>query len=261
MKPTDKERIELLIKQLKTNKNALGVSIGESGGAKFSHIISGRNKITDKLARKIVDTYPDISYEWLLYGYGNIITTDNNIITKNNIIITNSTSDIVNEPGEVYENKNGNRFVEQKNGKFKITVKKIPVKAFGSYISETQHEDFMEELEDVSFTVDHIGRGKYLCFEVEGESMNGGNIDDSPSGAELLCRELGRQHWKDGFRESKYGWVIVHEKTVLFKDISSLNSETGDIVCSSRSGLPNHPDFTINLNDVRQIFKVIKRTF
>ena len=162
---------------------------------------------------------------------------------------------------EVYENSNGNKFIELKNGKFKIIVKKVPVKAFGSYLSDFQNVGFLDELEEVSFTVDHLGKGKYMCFEVDGDSMNGGQLDDSPDGTELLVRELGRQHWKDGFKESKYGWVIVHKQTVLFKDIKSLNTETGDIICSSRSGLPNHSDFTINLNDVLQILKVIKRTF
>lgn len=173
----------------------------------------------------------------------------------------NSNVNVINEPTETYENSNGNKFIALKNGKYKILVKKVPVRAFGSYLSDFQNVGFLEDLEEVSFTVDHIGKGKYMCFEVEGDSMNGGNLDDSPDGAELLCRELGQQHWKDGFRESKYGWVIVHRKTVLFKDIKSLDLETGDIVCSSRSGLPNHCDFTINLNDVRQILKVIKRTF
>ncbi|MFV5697791.1 hypothetical protein ACM55H_05430 [Flavobacterium sp. ZT3R17] len=172
-------------------------------------------------------------------------------------------SDIIkSEPDpEFFENKNGNKFIELKNGKFKIIVRKVPVRAFGSYLSDFQNVEFLEELEEVSFTVDHIGKGKYMCFEVEGDSMNGGGIDDTPDGAELLCRELGRHHWKDGFNHSKYGWVIVHKKTVLFKDIKSMDKETGDVICGSRSGLPNHPDFTINLNDVNQILKVIKRTF
>jgi len=134
------------------------------------------------------------------------------------------------------------------------------VRAFGSYISHFQDPEFVSELKQVSFTVDHIGKGNYICFEVMGNSMNGGKIDDTKEGAELLCRELGRQHWRDGFKSNDYGWVIIHKETVLFKDIKSLDNETGDIVCSSRSGLPQHPDFTINLNDVRQIWKVIKRT-
>lgn len=166
-----------------------------------------------------------------------------------------------NNDNEYLSNKNGNQFTELSNGKFKIITKKIPVKAFGSYISDYQDLDFYDSLDEVSFTVDHLARGKYLCFEVQGDSMNGGGIDDTPEGAEMLCRELGRQHWKDGFRPSQYGWVIVHKKTILFKDIKEFDKETGNIVCSSRSGLPNHTDFTINLNDVMQIFKVIKRTF
>jgi len=166
----------------------------------------------------------------------------------------------VSDPSEQFANTNGNVF-ELKGGKFRIYVKKVPVKAFGSYLSDYQDPDFFEELEDVSFTVDHFAKGRYICFEVQGDSMDGGNINDAPEGAELLCRELGRQHWKDGFRNSVYGWVIVHKDTVIYKDITELNSETGDIVCHSRSGLPQHPDFTINLNEVRQVWKVIKRAY
>lgn len=174
----------------------------------------------------------------------------------------NSTqSNVINEPPEIYENTNGNKFLQLKNGRFKIIVKKVPVKAFGSYLSDFQNVEFIEDLEEVAFTVDHIGKGKYMCFEVDGDSMNGGNLNDTPDGAELLCRELGKQHWKDGFRDSTYGWVIVHKQTVLFKDIIAMNFETGDITCHSRSGLPNHNDFIINLNEVHQILKVIKRTF
>jgi len=167
----------------------------------------------------------------------------------------------VHEHKDIYQNTNGNKFVELPNGKFKIIVKKVPVKAFGSYLSDFQDVDYLYELEEVTFTVDHLGKGKYMCFEVEGDSMNGGNLYDSPDGAELLCRELGKQHWKDGFRDSTYGWVIVHKQTVLFKDIIGFDENSGEITCHSRSGLPNHPDFKINLNDVNQILKVIKRTF
>jgi len=164
------------------------------------------------------------------------------------------------ETSEVIANRSGNVF-ELKDGRYRIFVKKVPVKAYGSYLSDFQDPDFYDELEEISFNVDHLGRGNYIAFEVQGESMNGGGINDAPEGAELLCRELGRQHWKDGFRDSQYGWVIVHKDTVLYKDIKYFNKETGDIVCSSRNKLPQYPDFTINLNEVRQIWKVIKRSF
>jgi len=165
----------------------------------------------------------------------------------------------VKESQELISNKNGNIFFE-KNGNIYIEAKLVTVKAFGSYLSDNQDPEFLENLETRIFKADHVGKGNYICFEVQGDSMNGGGINDAPEGAELLCRELGRQHWKDGFRDSQYGWVIVHKETVLFKDIKSFNNETGDMVLSSRSGLPNHGDFTISMNDVMQIWKVIKRT-
>lgn len=221
--------------------------------AKMTHIKSGRNKVSSEMITALISKFPDVNEKWLLTGEGFMF---------DNIESIDSNTQIVREDlSETYENKNGNTFVKLKSGKYRITVKKVPVKALGSYLSDFQNVNFYEDLEDVSFTVDKIGKGKYLCFESEGDSMNGGGIDDTPDGAELLCRELGRQHWKDGFRESQYGWVIVHNKTVVFKDLTNFNKETGDIVCHSRSGLPQHPDFQINLNDVLQIFKVIKRTF
>lgn len=232
----DKEELAEIRKTLKLNQSDFGAKVG----------VSLRTVQNWEAGGVIPET------KWALLR--NLLTEPNN---KSN----NNALNTVNEPREVYINKNGNKFLELKNGKFKIIVKKVPVKAFGSYLSEFQNVRFLDDLEEVSFTVDHIGKGKYLCFETEGESMNGGNIDDTPADAEMLCRELGRQHWKDGFRDSQYGWVIVHTQTVIFKDIKSMDNKTGDIVCASRSGLPNHPDFIINLNDVRQILKVIKRSF
>ena len=44
---------------------------------------------------------------------------------------------------EVLSNKNGNQFKELNNGKFKIYVKKLPVRAFGSYLTDYQNTDFL----------------------------------------------------------------------------------------------------------------------
>ncbi len=167
----------------------------------------------------------------------------------------------VKESNELLPNKAGNVIEELPNGKYRIWTKKLPVKAFASYLSEFRNADFVESLEDISWVVDHYPKGRYATFESEGESMNGGSIDDTPGEADLFCRELLRHHWKDGFRECKYGWVIVHKETVVFKDITEFDNKTGNIICHSRSGLPNHPDFTINLDDVVEIWKVIKRSY
>ncbi|SCY94228.1 hypothetical protein [Flavobacterium caeni] len=200
---------------------------------------------------KSIAAFLRVPDRWLEYGEGEFeIFPDDEVQNM-----------MVNEAAEQMPNKAGNVTEELANGKYRLWTKKLPIRAFASYLSEFRNVSFYEELEDVSWVVDHNPRGRYMTIETEGDSMNGGGINDTPDRADMLGRELQRHHWKDGFRESIYGWVIVHRETVVFKDIKSFDKLTGDIVCSSRSGLPQHPDFTINLNDVLEIWKVIKRSF
>ena len=231
--------------------NITAYKLSELTGLPQSTLSNYRNgkSIPNRVVNEAIASKMNINPDWLINGVGSMeIEPEVKMLS-------------VIEPEEQITNTNGNVFTELKNGKYRIYVKKVSVKAFGSYLSDNHDPEFLNELEQVSFTVDHIGKGNYICFEVQGDSMNGGGINDAPEGAELLCRELGRQHWKDGFRDSQYGWVVVHNETVLYKDIKSLDMNNGELILSSRSGLPQHSDFTVNMNDVRQIWKVIKRAY
>lgn len=68
----DKERLENLIKHLKTNKNALARELKTSASI-FRNIETGRNGISANLARKIINRYPEINYEWVLTGKGTML--------------------------------------------------------------------------------------------------------------------------------------------------------------------------------------------
>lgn len=171
--------------------------------------------------------------------------------------------EFVEEPKSKYEisNTNGNGFTELKNGKYVMSVPLIPAKAYATYVSECCEGDKIEGFEDIEFVVDQYARGNYVAFEIKGDSMDNGGISDNPEGCVTLCRELGKQHWTDGFRDAKYGWIIIHNDTVLCKDIISEDLELGTITCHSRNTSPEYSDFTIKLDEVKQIFKIIKRTF
>lgn len=171
-------------------------------------------------------------------------------------LIENTNADI-----EILKNKNGNKFQDLGNGKFIMTVPLVPAKAFATYISECCEGDFVDGFNEVNFYVDQYARGNYVAFEIKGDSMDNGGLYDNPEGCITLCRELNRLHWKDGFRDSQYGWIIVHKDTIICKDIIGQDLEKGTIVCHSRNTSPEFQDFIVELNDVKQIFKVIKRTF
>lgn len=70
-----KERIEKILSYTHKSKNALGKLLGDKNGMKFTHIINGRNSISESLARAINSKYPEIREDWILYGEGEMIKT------------------------------------------------------------------------------------------------------------------------------------------------------------------------------------------
>lgn len=166
----------------------------------------------------------------------------------------------LNEPEPIY-NKNGNKYTELKDHTYDVEVPLIPFTAYASFLESMEVGTVNEDFETMTFNVDRIGRGNYKAFIVKGDSMNGGRINDTPDGAKVLGRELGRHHWKDGFRDSDYGWIVMCKKNIFHKDIVNYDSSNGEITLHSRNESPEFSDFQLSLNDCYHIFKVIKRIF
>jgi len=80
---TDKERIRDFIDYTKKTKNALGILIGDANGTRFNHVESGRNNISEKLAVDIVNVFPEVSYQWLVKGEGEMLVSENNLKHEN----------------------------------------------------------------------------------------------------------------------------------------------------------------------------------
>lgn len=73
---TDKERMELLISYLKVNGNELAASLGYKRSDRIYHVIRERNGISEGLARDICEVYPQISFDWLTKGEGEMLIED-----------------------------------------------------------------------------------------------------------------------------------------------------------------------------------------
>lgn len=166
--------------------------------------------------------------------------------------------DSVNENDLIY-NTNGNSYKGKSDGTYEVKADIIPFSAYGSYLEHLEGGVAPADYESAVFNVDRIGRGNYKAFRIKGDSMNGDKLNDTPDGALVLGREIGRHLWQDGFHDHKYGCIILSKDNIYHKDISGFNPESGEILCKSRNEL--FKPFTLFLNDVYQIFKVIKRTF
>ena len=178
-----------------------------------------------------------------------------------NIKKSNLLDDIgVSEPAEVFRTKSGNVVEELPSGKFLLSVPMVPVRAQATYLSEHTDADFISELTRVSFIVDRVVQGSYRAFEIQNDSMNDGTINAIPDGAVVLGRELGKQHWTSPLRTNQFPyWIIVHKDTVMCKEIVNHDTEKGIIKCHSLNSSPEYQDFEVSLNDVHQLFNIIKK--
>lgn len=158
---------------------------------------------------------------------------------------------------EIFTNKNGVKFFEYPDGSTKIEVIKYPFSAYATIIESFSDEYKNAEFGKATFPVDKVAKGNYVAFTTKGESMNGGGIDDSPSGTDVLVRELGRQLWTS-LHKSKYGFIIITTEGIYHKDLI-YNAETGMYTLSSRN--PKFKPSEVSINDVIKIYTVIKRTF
>lgn len=237
----------------------------------------GKQKLTSvnsDFLDSILSKYPEINIEWLVSGIGP---------KEKTIVISNYTDAdqqqfFVNEPSsmaseiqgearlfddsqepEVLKNSNGNKFFIYPDGTIRIEVLKIPFNAHASYIECYSDEVILkEEFSTITFKVDHIGRGNYVGFESVGDSMWNGGGYDTPSGADMLGREVGKHLWCNGFHTTKYGFVIISKDGIWHKDITALTPE-GQLTLSSRN--PLSKPFNYPINDILQVFHVIKRSF
>jgi hypothetical protein len=210
-----------------------------------SLLLSGKRAIGKNAATAIINSFQFVNYEWLLRGEGSMLKSDD---TKPD------------GQTEKIKSKSGLCWEQMTDGSFLVTVDLVPFEAHGRYLSEDP--EYYAEWEQITFNVPKMGRGNYLGFKHKGESMfnpDNPGFYDIKQGMKSLARELGRWHWKDGFRrkDAPYGWILITNKNILHKDITAINLDEGTITCSSRNPDAKYSDFDLELNDVYQIFKII----
>lgn len=231
------DNITALKKEKKLTNADLGAIIGMSGDA--FRMASKRQSLSE-LEKNEIEKY---------------FASKPNKLKKIDVELSNTDDEI-----EVFINKNGIKFYEYPDGSTKIEVIKVPFDAYASYLEAYNDEEKLHtEFSTATFTVDKVAKGNYLAFNIKNNSMNGGGIDDTPSGAEVLAREIGRHLWCNGFHKNKYGFILMTKSAIYHKDIGECNNETGMMTLHSRN--KSDDPFEINMNDVYRIFNVIKRTF
>jgi phage repressor protein C with HTH and peptisase S24 domain len=73
----------------------------------------------------------------------------------------------------------------------------------------------------------------------------------------VLGREISKAHWKDKLHIKKWNFIVVTKNDgILIKEIANHDADKGIITLHSLN--PEYKDIQISLDDVAQLFNVIK---
>ncbi|MEO7212617.1 hypothetical protein [Mucilaginibacter sp.] len=160
----------------------------------------------------------------------------------------------------------GSRFEELGDGTLRMRVPIIPQRAFAGYLVGFQDKEYYEDLEYTSIEVFKQHRGHYLAFEVSGDSMTTLEPEHFRrsifDGVKVVGRELPQHQWKYKLHTHNWGaWVIVHRtEGILIKQISKHDVENGIITIHSLNpDKDRFPDQDLHLDDIEQIFNIVKK--
>lgn len=220
------ERFDKYMAHKELNDNKVTVQLGLSNGLLGKSRKSDRD-LSKHLIEKILKFYVDINPSWLLTGEGDMLR-DRKIISTANI-------------------KQINQFVN---------VPLVQVRAMASYIRGHGDFEYVDSLPSIPVFVDKNYKGRYVCFEIDGDSMDDGSRGSLCDRDIVLCRQISSDLWKHHLHIQDWYFVIVHRDGVVCKNISYHDVATGDITCHSLN--PLYDDYIINLTEVIELYNVIK---
>lgn len=192
--------------------------------------VSGKRGIGKGVIDKITDKLPQINPTWLLTGEGDM--------------------EVGKSPSSTQSNAHA---VEDLNY---MNVPVVHIKARCGYLAGYADEGYIDSLPTMPVIVDKTYHGRYMIFEAEGDSMDDGTRNSICDGDKLLCREVRRDLWLPKLHINDWYFVIVHRtEGIAIKQITA-QDENGNITCHSLNDMFN--DYTVNLDDVAEIYNVIK---
>lgn len=220
------ERIAMIISQFCESKADFARKIGERPQTVSNWVSRGAGK---NVLNKILGYFPEVNVNWLLTGEGEM---------------TNQSPSSVQTNAHVVENLNY------------MNVPVVHIKGRCGYLAGYEDREYIGSLPTMPVIVDRTYHGKYMIFEAEGDSMDDGTRNSICDGDKLLCREVRRDLWLPKLHINDWYFVIVHRtEGVAIKQITN-QDEKGNITCHSLNEMFN--DYTVNLDDVLEIYNVIK---
>lgn len=172
----------------------------------------------------------------------------------------------VNDMGEAYTKKQpftkqGSVFYPLDYGKYLMMAPLVLVEWHKKYV-ESLSKEGMQNPFQAGFVIDFLADEPHRVFEISGDSMNDGSLDAIPNKAFVLGLEIKKESLGRGnetFWNQPY--ILVCADRIICKQLTGFNKQAKSIQCHNLNTSPEYQDFELSLDEVLQVFKVVKKQF
>ncbi|MDQ1088612.1 helix-turn-helix domain-containing protein [Siphonobacter sp. SORGH_AS_1065] len=164
------------------------------------------------------------------------------------------------ENPNIFTTNNGIEFKELGDGRLQMTMPLVDQSASAGYMESWADPTYIDELPKHTIIREKRHRGFYRAFRVKGDSMDNGLKDAICNGDIVAGRKIEKQYWTSKLHIDTYEvFVIVHQtQGIAIKSILDHDVKNGKITCRSKNpDRQAYPDFTLDLNDVMEIYNVV----
>ena len=137
-----------------------------------------------------------------------------------------------------------------------INIPLVPVRGKAGYLTGFGDMEYIESLPTIPVIVDRAYKGKYMCFEVDGDSMDDGTREAICDKDIVLGRDIRKDLWKSKLHIKDWDFIIVHNDGITVKRIIEHDTDNGTIKCHSTN--PIYEDFVLELDHVVELYNLIK---
>lgn len=201
------------------------------GRSYISEIKNKKRTLTPAFVEQIYNTFPIFAKSWLLTGAGDMLNTSD----KSEAIPT------------------------LPQGWLNVPV--VPITAQAGYLNGYGDATYIDDLDTMPFPVDRQYRGKYMCFEVRGDSMDDGSSESILHGDFVLAREVQQHLWLD-YKLHIKRWsafvIVTRSEGIIIKQIANHDVDGRTITLHSLN--PLFGDYDVPLSDVLEIYNVVQVT-
>ncbi len=145
-------------------------------------------------------------------------------------------------------------------GKHFILVRLILAEVQSDYVNNWGKNKKSKSEMKTGFVVETLLETVYSAFEVIGDAMYDGSIASIPNKAFVLGAEYSaKQLLNDPVKFINQPVVFVLKDRIICRQIREIDTKAESITCHNLNKSPEYSDFELPLDDVLEIYKVIKK--